>query len=75
MSLIGRACLNMQIKALMAKERMKEFFRSQEGVANVVATIILLLIVIVLIAAFWNTLKGFVQKLLDKLQPPDISME
>lgn len=40
-----------------AKENFKEFWSSEKGVSNVVATIIILLIVVLIIGVFWDKLK------------------
>ena len=40
---------------------------SQDGVSNVVATIIILLIVVLLIGVFWDRLKTFVGDMMDKI--------
>lgn len=64
-------CLYGMIRAEKAKEELKngarEFFTSQDGVSNVVATIIILLIVVLLIGAFWSQLKTWVQGLMDQI--------
>lgn len=55
-----------------AGERIRNFFASQDGVANVVATIITLLIVVVLIAVFWEQLSGWVKGIMDTIFGTDL---
>lgn len=54
-------------KAERAKNRVTNFLASQEGVSNVVATIIVLLIVVLLIAVFWDRLKEWVSGIMDQI--------
>ena len=46
---------------------MKEFLQEQDGVSNVVATIIILLIVVLLIGAFWDRLKEWIGAIMDQI--------
>lgn len=39
------------------KENVRNFFSSQKGVSNIVATIIILLIVVIIIGVFWDSLQ------------------
>lgn len=65
------------IRAEKAKEKVKdgvrEFFTSQDGVSNVVATIIILLIVVIMISAFWDRLSGWIGQMMNDIfanKPP-----
>lgn len=55
------------IRANMAKDKVKEFLQEQDGVSNVVATIIILLIVVLLIGAFWDRLKEWINAIMDQI--------
>lgn len=67
MNAIDRLYIGAQLRLMRAKDRVKEFWASQSGVANVVATIIILLIVVLLIAAFWSQLKTWIQGIMDQI--------
>ena len=49
MKMLDKICIGTMIRANMAKDKVKEFLQEQDGVSNVVATIIILLIVVLLI--------------------------
>lgn len=55
------------VRANMAKDKVKEFLQEQDGVSNVVATIIILLIVVLLIGAFWDRLKEWINAIMDQI--------
>ena len=61
MVLLDALYIGVQSKMRMARDKAREFFASQQGVANVVATIIVLLIVVLLIGVFWDRLKEWVR--------------
>ncbi len=67
MQALDNACIYLSIRAMKAKERFVDFWRSQDGVSNVVATIIILLIVVLIIGVFWNRLSGWLNDLMDKV--------
>ena len=71
MNILDRAYLTMQQKANNAKDKIKEFFTSEAGVSNVVATILILLIVVVLVGVFWKQLSGWVGGLMKKIFDPE----
>lgn len=50
-----------------AKENFKEFWSSEKGVSNVVATIIILLIVVLLIGAFWDRLQTWLNLIMNDI--------
>lgn len=67
MVLLDMLYISAQSRMRMVKDKVREFFSSQQGVANVVATIIVLLIVVLLIGVFWDRLKVWVNGLMDKI--------
>lgn len=56
-----------QNRALKVKEDIKNFYTGEEGVSNVVATIIILLIVVLLIGIFWGRLQTWLEGLMDQI--------
>lgn len=76
MNLMDKMYFGMRLRLELAKARAKEFWASQDGVSNVVATIIILLIVVVLIGVFWKQLSGWLGGLMDRIfQDPGINSE
>lgn len=71
MNMLDRLYIRAQIGMLKAKAGIKNFFASQDGVSNVVATIIILLIVVLLIGVFWDRLQGWLKGLMDKIFSSD----
>ncbi len=67
MNVLDKGYIWLALKAGKMKERMKEFCLAQDGVANVVATIVVLLITVLLIAAFWTQLKEWVSNLMSTI--------
>ena len=67
MKMLGKICIGAMIRANMAKDKVKEFLQEQDGVSNVVATIIILLIVVLLIGAFWDRLKEWINAIMDQI--------
>lgn len=67
MNRLERGYIWLSVRAIKAKENMKEFWDNQTGVSNVVATIIVLLITVLLVAAFWGQLKEWAQDLMDQI--------
>lgn len=67
MSTLDNMIINAQFKMARAKENFKEFWSSEKGVSNVVATIIILLIVVLLIGAFWDRLQVWLDQLMDRI--------
>ena len=66
MKMLDNICIGAMIRANMAKDKVKEFLQEQDGVSNVVATIIILLIVVLLIGAFWDRLKEWINAIMDQ---------
>ncbi len=60
------------IKMRMWKENVKEFFQSEKGVSNVVATIIILLIVVLIIAVFWDRLSTWLTGIMNNIFNEDL---
>lgn len=67
MEMLDKICIGAMIRANMAKDKVKEFLQEQDGVSNVVATIIILLIVVLLIGAFWDRLKEWINAIMDQI--------
>lgn len=67
MVLLDALYIGVQSRMRMARDKAREFLASQQGVANVVATIIVLLIVVLLIGVFWDRLKEWVSNLMDTI--------
>ncbi len=67
MSLLDSVYISMRSRMMAARDRIRNFLDSQDGVANVVATIIILLIVVLLIGVFWNRLKEWAGDLMDRI--------
>ena len=59
--------INAQTRMMKAKENVKDFFTSERGVSNVVATIIILLIVVLVIGVFWDRLQVFLDGMMDTI--------
>lgn len=64
--------INAQNRAIKMKENVKEFFTSEKGISNVVATIILLLIVVILIGIFWDRLQTWLSGLMGQIFDTEI---
>ena len=67
MKMLDKIGIGAMIRANMAKDKVKEFLQEQDGVSNVVATIIILLIVVLLIGAFWDRLKEWINAIMDQI--------
>lgn len=65
MELLDSLCIYAMIMAARARDNVKEFFESQDGVSNVVATIIVLLITVLLIGVFWEQLQTWIKGIMD----------
>lgn len=57
MSTLDNMIIAGRCRMTKAKENFREFWSSEKGVSNVVATIIILLIVVLIIGVFWDKLK------------------
>ena len=67
MNRLDDACIWAKIRLCKAKESVQKFFANQDGVSNVVATIVVLLITILLIAAFWKQLSGWITGIMSQI--------
>lgn len=67
MSTLDNMIIAGRCRMAKAKENFKEFWSSEKGVSNVVATIIILLIVVLLIGAFWDRLQVWLDGLMDRI--------
>lgn len=71
MQYLDRMYIAARVKAAALRDRMKEgivnFYTSEDGVSNVVATIIILLIVVIIIGVFWTQLSTFVGDLINDI--------
>lgn len=67
MNKLDRMYISMQNKMARVKEGIKDFFASEKGVSNVVATIIILLIVVLLIVVFWDRLQEWVDGMMNTI--------
>lgn len=67
MKLLDHLYISVQSRLWRTKDKVKEFMNSQDGVSNVVATIIILLIVVLLIGVFWDRLKTFVGDMMNTI--------
>jgi len=73
MRLLDSVYISMRSRMMAARDKMKEFLDAQDGVSNVVATIIILLIVVLLIGVFWGRLKEWVSGLMDTIFSSDFT--
>lgn len=67
MSKLDCLYISMQNKMARAKEGIKDFFTSEKGVSNVVATIIILLIVVLIIVVFWDKLQEWLNGMMQTI--------
>ncbi len=72
MSTLDRLYLSATCRMKRAIEEIKEFCVSEDGVSNVVATIIILLIVVILIGVFWDRLSTWVTGIMDQIFGSDL---
>lgn len=67
MNLLNKLYVNALCRATKVKESFEEFRKSENGVSNVVATIIILLIVVLIIGVFWERLQGWLSGMMDQI--------
>ena len=76
MQYLDRMYIAASIKAAAFRDKMiagiKDFYDSEDGVSNVVATIIILLIVVILIGVFWDRLSEWISGIMDQIFGSDI---
>ncbi|GEM_PF-1141558 len=68
MSLIDNLYIKATTRLTKFKENVVDFFESDDGVSNIVATIILVLIVVLLLGLLWGFLQGWLGDLIDKIK-------
>ena len=59
--------INARTRMIKAQERAKDFFTSEKGVSNIVATIIILLVVVLIIGVFWDRLQVWLDGMMDTI--------
>lgn len=67
MDILDGMMIAAQIRLAKLKQGVKEFFIAEDGINNIVATILILLIVLVVIGIFWGAFSGFFSDLIDKV--------
>ena len=67
MKMLDSLCIGAMVRMTAMKDKAKDFVKSQDGVSNVVATIIILLLVVMLIAVFWENLQEWISGMMDQI--------
>ena len=65
MKMLDKICINAMLRANVAKDKLESFLEEQDGVSNVVATLLILVIVDTLVTTFWGRLQEWTNKLMD----------
>ena len=65
MKILDKICINAMLRANVAKDKLESFLEEQDGVSNVVATLLILVIVVTLVTTFWGRLQEWTNKLMD----------
>ena len=65
MKMLDKICINAMLIANVAKDKLESFLEEQDGVSNVVATLLILVIVVTLVTTFWGRLQEWTNKLMD----------
>ena len=65
--MLDSLCIGAMVRMTAMKDKAKDFVKSQDGVSNVVATIIILLLVVMLIAVFWENLQEWISGMMDQI--------
>ena len=65
MKMLDKICINAMLRANVAKDKLESFLEEQDGVSNVVATLLILVIVVSLVTTFWGRLQEWTNKLMD----------
>ena len=73
MDFLNSAVIGAKIRMIKAKERFNEFMAAQDGVSNVVSTILIILVVIAAVAVLWNFLGPWIKSQLGKLNDVEYS--
>ena len=67
MKMLDSLCIGAMVRMTAMKDKAKDFVKSQDGVSNVVATIIILLLAVMLIAVFWENLQEWISGMMDQI--------
>ena len=67
MKMLDSLCIGAMVRMTAMKDKAKDFIKSQDGVSNVVATIIILLLVVMLIAVVWENLQEWISGMMDQI--------
>ena len=73
MRMLDKICINAMLRANVAKDKLESFLEEQDGVSNVVATLLILVIVVTLVTTFWGRLQEWTNKLMDIIFKTKIS--
>lgn len=65
MKMLDKICINAMLRANVAKDKLESFLEEQDGVSNVVATLLILVIAVTLVTTFWGRLQEWTNKLMD----------
>lgn len=65
MKMLDKICISAMLRANAVKDKMESFLEEQDGVSNVVATLLILVIVVTLVTTFWGRLQEWTNKLMD----------
>lgn len=75
MNVLDKLYIGAHIRMMSARDKVKKFLASQDGVSNVVATIIVLLIVVLLIGVFWDKLQVWIKGIMDQIFGTEIKAD
>lgn len=67
MKMLDKICISAMLRANAVKDKMESFLEEQDGVSNVVATLLILVIVVTLVTTFWGRLQDWTNKLMDSI--------
>ena len=67
MKMLDKICINAMLRANAVKDKMESFLEEQDGVSNVVATLLILVIVVTLVTTFWGRLSEWANGLMDTI--------
>lgn len=73
MKMLDKICISAMLRANAAKDKMESFLEEQDGVSNVVATLLILVIVVTLVTTFWGRLSEWANNLMDIIFKTKIS--
>ena len=73
MKMLDKICINAMLRANVAKDKLESFLEEQDGVSNVVATLLILVIVVTLVTTFWGRLSERANGLMDIIFKTKIS--